>query len=133
MATRSPKLRQRKIMGVGEIYESFITALPILSAVQFLSILTLLYSDLRPYLTGVFPSITLLKFLVILSVIMIGVMILVYRFLIPSIWTFRGKQLYGFESELMDKINNLKEEVDELKNDKASCDATTLHKKGGKK
>jgi len=107
-------IKQRKVIGIGEIYESFITALPLLSAVQFLSILTLLYNDLQPYLVEVWPSISLLKFLLILSGLMAVAMVLVYRFLIPSIWTFRGKQLYGFESELMEKVEKLEKKVDKV-------------------
>ena len=45
---------------------------------------------------------------------MMAAMILVYRFLIPSIWTFRGKQLYGFESELLDEVKGLREEMGKL-------------------
>jgi len=111
-------LRQRKVIGIGEIYESFITALPLLSAVQFLSILTLLYNDLYPHLVQYWSGISLLKFLLVLSGLMALAMVLVYRFLIPSIWTFRGKQLYGFESELMEKVDALKNEVEEMKNGK---------------
>ena len=46
---------------------------------------------------------------------MCGVMILVYKYLLPSIWTFRGKQMYGFESELIDEVRALRKEVQELK------------------
>lgn len=115
---KGKKLRQRKVIGLGELYESFITALPLLSAVQFVSILTLLYVDLQPNLVGLLPGITLLKFLIALSVIMLGVMVLVYKFLIPSIWTFRGKQLYGFESELLDEVKALRKDIQTLKEEK---------------
>ena len=112
---KGPKLRQKRVIGLGELYESFITALPVLSAVQFISILTVLYNQIQPTLANVFPGITLIKFLLALSGIMIGVMVLVYKFLIPSIWTFRGKQLYGFESQLMDKIDELQVDINKLK------------------
>ena len=112
------KIKQRKIIGLGELYESFITALPVLSAVQFISVLAVLYNQLQPSLVSIFPWITLIRFLVVISVIMIGVMVLVYRFLIPSIWTFRGKQLYGFESTLMEEVKNLREDIKGLKEEK---------------
>jgi len=112
------RIRQKKIIGIGELYESFITALPILSAVQFISILAILYNQLSPYLVEVFPWITLFRFVIILSIIMIIVMILVYKFLIPSIWVFRGKQLYGFESELLKEVKELRKEIKALKEDK---------------
>jgi len=112
------KIRQKKIIGLGEIYEAFITALPVLSAVQFISILAILYNQLSPHLVDVFPWITLFRFVVILSIIMVIAMVLVYKFLIPSIWTFRGKQLYGFESALLDEVKALREEIKELKKEK---------------
>jgi len=112
------KLKQKKIIGLGELYESFITALPVLSAIQFISILAVLYNQLQPSLVDIFPGITLLKFLIVLIVVMIGAMILVYKFLIPSVWTFRGKQLYGFESELMEEVKALRKEIKELKEGK---------------
>lgn len=112
------KIKQRKIIGLGELYESFITALPVLSAVQFISVLAVLYNQLQPTLVSIFPWITLIRFLVVITVIMIGVMVLVYRFLIPSIWTFRGKQLYGFESTLMEEVKNLREDIKGLKEEK---------------
>jgi MFS family permease len=112
------KIRQKKIIGLGEIYEAFITALPILSAVQFISILAILYNQISPYLVDVFPWITLFRFVVILSILMILAMILVYKFLIPSIWTFRGKQLYGFESALLDEVKALRKEIAELRKEK---------------
>jgi hypothetical protein len=112
------KIKQKKVIGLGEIYEAFVTALPILSAVQFISILAVLYNQIQPTLVTMIPGITLLKFLIILSLILIGAMVLVYKFLIPSIWTFRGKQLYGFESELMEEVKMLRKEIEELRKEK---------------
>lgn len=112
------KIGQRKIIGLGELYESFITALPVLSAVQFISILAVLYNQLQPTLVSLIPGITLIRFLIVLTIVMIGTMILVYKFLIPSIWTFRGKQLYGFESQLMGEVQALRKEIKEMKEEK---------------
>lgn len=112
------KIGQKKIIGIGELYESFITSLPILSAIQFISVLAVLYNQLQPTLVAILPGITLLKFLAVLTVVMLGVMILVYKFLIPSIWTFRGKQLYGFESDLMKEVQELRKEIKAMKGGK---------------
>lgn len=112
---KSPRLKQKKIIGIGELYESFITALPILSAVQFISILAVLYNQLQPTLVTMLPGVTLPKFLLALSLIMAGVMVLVYKFLIPSVWTFRGKQLYGFESDLLKEVKALRKGVRKLR------------------
>ena len=116
------KIGQKKIIGIGEIYEAFITSLPLLSAVQFISILAILYTDLKPYLVGLLPGITLFRFLVVLTFIMLGVMVLVYKFLIPSIWTFRGKQLHGFESTLLDEVKKLRKEIQDMKKEENDKD-----------
>lgn len=116
------KIGQKKIIGIGELYESFITSLPFLSAIQFISILALLYNQLKPYMIGIFPDITLFKFLVIITLIMLGVMVLVYKFLIPSLWVFRGKQLYGFESELLKEVKDLRKEIADLRKEKNDKD-----------
>jgi hypothetical protein len=42
-------------------------------------------------------------------------MILVYKVLLPSGWTFRGKQLYGFESEVLNELKALREEIKDLR------------------
>jgi len=111
-------MEQRTVKGLGELYEAFMTALPVVSAIQFASILTLLYNQYRVWLIGIFPWLTLVWFLVIIGIILIIAMILVYKFLIPSLWTFRGKQLYGFESELMEEVKALRKEIKELKEGK---------------
>lgn len=109
------KIKQRTLPGMGALHDAFTTSLPVLSAVQFLTILTLFYNDLSPHILPLFPWMTFTRFIIIVALIMVGVMVLVYKFLLPSIWTFRGKQMYGFESELLEEVKALREEVKELK------------------
>lgn len=111
---KKTKMGQRTVIGLGELYETFITALPVLSAVQFISILAVLYNQYHDWLVGIWVGITLLKFILILSGIMAVAMVLVYKFLIPSLWTFRGKQLYGFESTLLNEVKELREDIANL-------------------
>jgi len=116
MKIKIPK--QKSISWLGALHDAFTTSLPVLSAVQFLTILTLFYNDLSPHIVPIFPWMTFPIFIGGVVLIMCGVMVLVYKFLLPSIWTFRGKQMYGFESQLMDEIKALRKEVKALKEDK---------------
>ena len=109
------KIKQRTLPGLGPIYEAFVVSLPFLSAIQFLTILALFYESIKVHLIPVFPWMTFSVFIIGVSLALSGIMVVVYKFLLPSLWTFRGKQLYGFESKLMDEIKKLGEEVKELK------------------
>ena len=116
MRIKIPK--QKSISWLGALHDAFTTSLPVLSAVQFLTILTLFYNDLSPHILPILPWITFPIFISGVILIMCGVMVLVYKYLLPSIWTFRGKQMYGFESELLDEVKALRKEVGELKEPK---------------
>jgi len=113
------KLKQKPLAKIGPIYEAFVVSLPFLSAIQFLTILTIFYNDARWYLAPYFPWITFPTFVALATAGLATIMTFVYKYLIPSIWTFRGKQLYGFESELMDEVRKLREELQKLKGKEA--------------
>ena len=78
------KVKQRTLPGLGALHDAFTTSLPVLSAVQFLTILTLFYNDLSPHIIPIFPWMTFSIFIVGISLIMVGVMVLVYKIL-PNI------------------------------------------------
>ncbi len=112
------KIKQKVLPGIGALYEAFVVSLPFLSSIQFLTILTMFYNDVKVYLLPWMPWITFPIFLLFVAILLSIIMLLVYRFLIPSIWTFRGKQLYGFESELMEEVRKLREELQTLREEK---------------
>jgi len=109
------RIRQKNIPWLGGFIESLYNSLPILSIINFLSIITVFYISLREYLLPWFPWITFRLFIIFMVVLVFLLILLMYKFVIPSLWVFRGKQLYGFESELMQEIKKLGEEVKELK------------------
>ncbi len=51
----------------------------------------------------------------IVVTISIVVLILTYKFIIPSLWTFRNNQMNVYDSVLMDKIDALTKEIQDLK------------------
>jgi len=108
-------IKQRNIPWLGALIESLYSAMPMLSIINFLSIMTVLYATIKEYLFTWVPWLTFGWFISIMTVFTLVLMLLVYKFLIPSLWVFRGKQLYGFDSELVDEIKKLTKEVEELR------------------
>lgn len=87
------KIPQKKIKGLGAIMESLYNALPLLSIINFLSIIIVLYSNIRGDLTRLISWMNLGWFFAIIAVLTIIATILTWVFLVPSIWALRGQQL----------------------------------------
>jgi lipid A disaccharide synthetase len=45
-------------------------------------------------------------------------MVLIYKFVLPSVWTFRQKQMFGYESKLLDEIEKLRKDIEKMKEGK---------------
>ena len=107
-------MRQRNIPWLGKLVDSLYTSLPILSIVNFLSIVTVLYTTTREYLVAVIPWMNLYWFLLGLLLITAVTMALIYLLVLPSLWTWRSKMMYGFDSELMKDVKELTKTVKKL-------------------
>ena len=99
-------MRQRNIPGVGAFIESLFTCLPILGIINFIFIAIVLYTDIQPYLLVHMPWIKLWIFMLALTFLVGGMMILVYKFVLPSLWAFRGRQMFGKETRENDEGRN---------------------------
>lgn len=108
-------MKQKNIPWLGAFLETFFTTLPFLSIVSFLAIIMVLYSEARPYLLQYAPWMTLWLFLVIIAVVGVFGMWLVYRFVLPSIWTFRGRQMFDRENQLVNKIESIESLLESIK------------------
>ena len=111
-------LKQKRIPGLGALVDSLYTSLPVLSIINFLSILTVLYASIKSDLAQWVPWLTFWVFLVLLCALTATMMVLVYKFVLPSVWTFRQKQMFSFESEVLDEIKGLRKEIKNLKGGK---------------
>jgi len=107
-------MKQKNIPWLGAIVDSLYVSLPILSIVNFFAITTVLYTSLYPYLQEHAPWMKYWIFLIIIGALVLVLMGLVYKFVIPSLWTFRSKQMFMHESEITDKLDELLKKVDEL-------------------
>lgn len=110
--------KQRHIPGVGALIDSLFSCLPFLSFINFIFISIVVYADIHPYLKVHMPWVQMWSFMAFLSVVTILMMLAVYKFVLPSLWAFRGKQMFGYESRVIDEIQKLQKEVRELKEEK---------------
>jgi len=99
-------MRQRNIPGVGVFIESLFTCLPVLGIINFIFIAIVLYTDIQPYLLACMPWIKLWIFMLALTFLVGGMMILVYKFVLPSLWAFRGRPMFGKETRENDESRN---------------------------
>ena len=99
-------LKKRNIPGVCAFIESLFTCLPVLGSINFIFIAIVLYTDIQPYLLVHMPWIKLRIFMLALTFLVGGMMILVYKFVLPSLWAFRGRQMFGKETRENDEGRN---------------------------
>jgi len=108
-------VKQKHIAGVGALVDSLFSCLPFLSFINFIFISFVVYADIHPYLKVHLPWVQLWSFLLVLSFITMMMMLAVYKFVLPSLWAFRGKQMFGYESKVIDELKKLQKEIRRLK------------------
>ena len=107
-------IKQRTIAGLGPLVDSMFSCLPFLSIINFGFVAVILYTDMNPWLKIWAPWVEIWMFLLFLFLLTCGMMFVVYKFVLPSLWTFRGKQLFGFESEVLDTLRDIKARMDKI-------------------
>jgi len=100
-------IKQRAVAGLGAFVDSMFSVLPFLSIINFGFVSIILYSNLDPWLKEWAPWLQLWMFLSFLLLLVFTMMFVVYKFVLPSLWVFRGKQLFGFESEVLDTLKRI--------------------------
>ena len=98
------RVKQYNIPWVGAFIESFYNSLPAMSIVQFISILILLYATVEARLAWLFIAGVACVLLILLA--------LMYLVVVPSLWTFRNKQMNRFESDILNEIRELREYIE---------------------
>ena len=113
-------LKQYNVPKLGAFTESLFTAFPVLSLANTIAVIGVLYVMVHEYLSVLIPWLTLWIFVGFIGLLMTATMVLIYKFVLPSIWTFRNKQMNRFESDILQKIEELREEIRDGKKSKAS-------------
>jgi hypothetical protein len=111
---RKALLKQYEVPGLGALVDSVFTSLPILSFINIASVLIILYETLKPYRESYLEWLTFSKFISFLGIIFIICLILVYKFLLKSLWSFRGRQMQTLES-IETRVANLESRSKESK------------------
>lgn len=106
--------RQRRIRFLGEFVDTIFTAMPALSAYSIVTTTIIMYELTKEYIQNVIPWMNVLYFVLFLVLLFIPIMLVVYKYIIPSIWHFRSTQMQHLE----DKIDGLSTQIAELKDQK---------------
>jgi uncharacterized membrane protein len=104
-------LKQRNVPWIGAVVDSLYTSLPILSIINFLSIITVLYTTIKEYLFVWTPWLTFGWFIIIMAIFTIVLMSCMYFLVLPSLWTFRNKQMNNYESDIMQELKATRQEL----------------------
>ena len=102
--------KQKRIRFLGELVDSLFTALPIVSIYSGVSTTIILYELTKQYILNWLPWMNIILFMVILGTCFVPVVLLVYKFVIPSIWHFRSTQM----SHLEEKVDAITKKLDRL-------------------
>ena len=92
------KLPQKNVKWLGKLIESLYISLPILSIINFLSILVVLYASTKPYILEYIPWVTFWMFLLVIAGTTCCMVLLAWIFIVPSVWALRGEQIFGRET-----------------------------------
>ena len=107
-------MKQQNIPWLGAVVDSLYTSLPVLSIINFVAITTVLYTNIHPYLQEHLPWMRFWIFIVFMVVATLILIVVVYKFVVPSLWAFRSKQMFTHESEVTNKLDKLIKKVEEL-------------------
>ena len=106
--------KQRRVRFLGEIIDTIFTAMPFFSAYTILSTTIILYEMTKEYIQNILPWMNVLYFMLMLGLLFLPVMLVVYKYIIPSVWQFRSTQMGHLEG----KIDDLSKQIAELKGQK---------------
>ncbi|KKM73521.1 hypothetical protein LCGC14_1409690 [marine sediment metagenome] len=106
--------KQRRVRFLGEIIDTIFTAMPFFSAYTILSTTIILYEMTKEYIQNILPWMNVLYFMLMLGLLFLPVMLVVYKYIIPSVWHFRSTQMQHLEG----KIDALSAQIAELKGQK---------------
>jgi len=107
--------KQYKLPWVGGAKEMLAQTVFYISMINFVLIAITAYNTtLRTYLQSWLPGFQLWMFFAILTTLVIIIMIIEYKFIAPSLYSFRSKQMFEHESKVMDELRDIKKKVADI-------------------
>ena len=108
-------LKQRNIPMLGAVIDSFVSSMPLMSVINFASIGVILYmTSIQPFAEKHMPWLTLPVFIFIMMAGVFVLMVIVYKFVLPSVWTFRGKQMFGYDNLVSSELKNIAKRLEKI-------------------
>jgi peptidoglycan biosynthesis protein MviN/MurJ (putative lipid II flippase) len=108
--------KQHNLQWVGSFADAAFTSLPILSVLNSVSVLVVLYQSIKEYLIGDYAWLNLWTFSGIVLLLVTITMVLVYKFVLKSLWSWRSQQMQGMNKQLDDiklELGKLRKELAE--------------------
>lgn len=114
--------KQKNIPWLGVLVESVFNSLPLLSILlnifESVSLVVVLYANTKDYLDKYLPGVTVGAFvgavMVILLLSALLVMVLIYKYITPSLWTFRNNQMNKYDSTVIKKLELVEKKLTDL-------------------
>jgi len=109
-------LGQKRVKLLGEMIESLFTAIPIIGMFNYVSTTIILWEMIKKYILDRLPWVNIFYFMLLLGLVFIPIVLVTYKYIIPSVWHFRSTQMGHLEK----KIDALSEKVDRLIKEKGN-------------
>jgi hypothetical protein len=100
-------IKQKNIPWLGGFIEALFNALPFLSIINFLSIIVVLYENTKVWLVHYMPWLNLWSFVAIMTIVVLLMIYLVYKYVLSSLWAFRGKQMFQNENDIIERLDRI--------------------------
>lgn len=110
MSKTNKIFKQRRVKFLGEVIDTIFTAMPVLSAYAVVSTTIVMYELVKQYILNVFPWMNIWIFIGCLVLLFLPILLVFYKWVIPSVWGFRSEQM----SHLERKIDILQNKLDTL-------------------
>ena len=104
-------LKRKKLPFLGEFTDAFFTTLPFFGMYSTLSLTIILYAQTKDWLLIWFPWINLWTFMLVVGSALVIALLLAYKYIVPSLWDSRSKQMSHLEQKL-DMISKKLNELD---------------------
>lgn len=107
--------RQHKLPWIGAFKETLSQVIFWISMINFGMLgATFYYTTLR----YIWPEFRLWMFVTAIALSLVVGFIVEYKFVIPSLWAFRGKQMFGHESAVLDELKKISKRLKKLEGGK---------------
>lgn len=117
----SKLFKQRNIRWIGPFIDVLYLTMPLFGMISYCMMAITMYAVVRGYLLAALPWIKIWMFFLFLVVTCLCLLLIVYKFIYPSYFTFRNKQEYLHNNLLRQHLERQDKELKKIK-DKLGVD-----------